>query len=63
MNPYRLNLGNLAGRNERLYAYSNCGRQWSAVSKKGEWLAKTTKAEPWATVTASPNKPEGIAKP
>ncbi len=56
MNPPSVKLGNLAGRNERRYAYSNWGQQWSAVSKKVEWLVKADRTDARITVTASSQK-------
>jgi len=56
MNPSDVKLGNLAGRNERRYAYSNWGQQWSPVSKKVEWLVKATSADAAVTVTAVSEK-------
>jgi hypothetical protein len=40
MNPQTVELGNLAGRNERLYPWSPWGQQWTATSKFAEWLVK-----------------------
>jgi hypothetical protein len=54
MNPVEVDLGHLAGRNERKYEYSNWGQQWSAVSRKAEWLVRGTGAE--VTVVASSQK-------
>ncbi len=56
MNPDHVLLGNLAGRNERRYAYSNWGQQWSAVSKKVEWLVKASGPDASVTVTAVSEK-------
>ncbi|MEM6740373.1 MAG: M14 family metallopeptidase [Pseudomonadota bacterium] len=56
MNPSEVSLGHLAGRNERRYAYSNWGQQWSAVSKKVEWLVRATGAGAAITVTAVSEK-------
>lgn len=56
MNPAAVKLGNLAGRNERRYAYSNWGQQWSAVSKKVEWLVKAAAPDASITVTAASQK-------
>ncbi len=56
MNPGDVKLGNLAGRNERRYAYSNWGQQWSAVAKKVEWLVKATGAGASINVTAASEK-------
>ncbi len=40
MNPQTLELGHLAGRNERLYPWSPWGQQWTASGKAAEWLIK-----------------------
>ena len=56
MNPGEVDLGNLAGRNERRYAYSNWGQQWSAVTKKVEWLVRATGEGAGITVTAVSEK-------
>lgn len=40
MNPATVDLGHLAGRNERKYAWSPWGEQWSPVTKAGEWLVR-----------------------
>jgi murein tripeptide amidase MpaA len=40
MNPATADLGNLAGRNERLYPWSPWGQQWTATSKFAEWLVR-----------------------
>ncbi|MBB3950003.1 M14 family metallopeptidase [Aureimonas jatrophae] len=40
MNPAKVELGHLAGRNERLYPWSPWGQQWSAVAKPMEWLVR-----------------------
>jgi hypothetical protein len=40
MNPQTADLGNLAGRNERLYPWSPWGQQWTATSKFVEWLVR-----------------------
>jgi len=40
MNPPTADLGNLAGRNERLYPYSPWGQQWTANAKPAEWLVR-----------------------
>lgn len=42
MNPLTVDLGHLAGRNERNYEYSNWGQQWSPVARKVEWLVRGT---------------------
>jgi hypothetical protein len=56
MNPPEVKLGNLAGRNERGYAYSNWGQQWSPVTKKVEWLVRADKNDARITVTAVSEK-------
>jgi murein tripeptide amidase MpaA len=56
MNPADVKLGNLAGRNERRYAYSNWGQQWSPVTKKVEWLIKAQTSGATLTVTAASEK-------
>ena len=40
MNPATVDLGHLAGRNERSHEYSNWGQQWSPVGRKVEWLVR-----------------------
>ena len=40
MNPAEVELGHLAGRNERKYPWSPWGQQWSAVSGVAEWLVR-----------------------
>jgi hypothetical protein len=40
MNPQTLELGHLAGRNERLYPWSPWGQQWTASTRAAEWLIK-----------------------
>lgn len=40
MNPAEVDVGHLAGRNERKYPWSPWGQQWSAVSKPLEWLIR-----------------------
>jgi murein tripeptide amidase MpaA len=56
MNPGRAELGHLAGRNERRYNWSPWGQQWSAVTKKVEWLVRAQGPEAAVTVTASSEK-------
>ena len=56
MNPGKVDLGNLAGRNERKYAYSNWGQQWSPVTKKVEWLVRASTPDASVTVTAVSEK-------
>ena len=40
MNPAEVDVGHLAGRNERKYPWSPWGQGWSAVSKAIEWLVR-----------------------
>lgn len=40
MNPECIDLGHLAGRNERLYPWSPWGQQWTANAKPTEWLVR-----------------------
>lgn len=40
MNPQTVDLGNLAGRNERLYPWSPWGQQWTANARPAEWLVR-----------------------
>ncbi|MEO1679279.1 MAG: M14 family metallopeptidase [Pseudomonadota bacterium] len=56
MNPSTVSLGNLAGRNERRYGYSNWGQQWSRVSARTEWLVRATGSGAAVTVTAASEK-------
>ena len=56
MNPATVDLGHLAGRNERKYAYSNWGQQWSAVARKVEWLVRAAGPEAAVTVAAVSQK-------
>jgi hypothetical protein len=53
MNPPAVDLGHLAGRNERTYEYSNWGQQWAPVARKVEWLVRGTGS---VTVTARSEK-------
>ena len=53
INPPTVDLGHLAGRNERNYEYSNWGQQWSPVARKVEWLVRGTGS---VTVTARSEK-------
>jgi len=57
INPQRQELGNLAGRNERKFTYSNWGPQWSATTKKVEWLVRAN--GPGARVTAVAQSEKG----
>ncbi len=56
MNPATVDLGHLAGRNERRYAYSNWGQQWSPVTKQAEWLVRAGAKGATVTVTAKSEK-------
>lgn len=56
MNPARVTLGNLAGRNERRYAYSNWGQQWSPVSRKVEWLVRAATEDARVEVVSQSEK-------
>lgn len=40
MNPAEVDLGHLAGRNERRHEWSPWGQQWSPVAKAAEWLVR-----------------------
>ena len=40
MNPHTVDLGHLAGRNERLYPWSPWGQQWTRTTKSAEWLVR-----------------------
>jgi hypothetical protein len=55
MNPPTADLGNLAGRNERLYPYSPWGQIWTATTKPAEWLVKVP-AQGRITVTSQSEK-------
>lgn len=55
MNPGTVELGHLAGRNERKYTWSPWGQQWSATTRIVEWLVKG-KAGASVTVTAQSAK-------
>ncbi len=44
MNPAEVDIGHLAGRNERKYPWSPWGQSWSAVSKPVEWLVRAQDA-------------------
>ncbi|GGA55295.1 M14 family metallopeptidase [Pelagibacterium lentulum] len=56
MNPERVQLGHLAGRNERLYPYSPWGQQWTANSRPVEWLVRMDQA---GSVTVSAQSEKG----
>ena len=55
MNPAAADLGHLAGRNERRFEWSPWGQQWSAVTKRAEWLVRGRAGEK-VTVTARSEK-------
>jgi hypothetical protein len=55
MNPQRAEIGNLAGRNERLYPWSPWGQQWTATTRPVEWLVKIEGAGS-VTVTSASEK-------
>jgi hypothetical protein len=40
MNPREIDLGHLAGRNEREFPWSPWGPVWSATTKRVEWLVR-----------------------
>lgn len=61
MNPETVTLGHLAGRNERRYAYSNWGQQWSPVTKRSEWLVKSLGKGAKVTIVATSQK-GGVAR-
>jgi len=52
MNAATQDMGHLAGRNERKYPYSPWGQQWSAVSKRAEWLVKKNPGDASVTIKA-----------
>ncbi|CAA9581866.1 MAG: Peptidase M14, carboxypeptidase A [uncultured Truepera sp.] len=56
MNPPLVDLGHLAGRNERLYPWSPWGQQWSPVTKVAEWLVR---GEAGSSVTVSAKSEKG----
>ena len=55
MNPTSVELGHLAGRNERLYPWSPWGQQWTATTKAAEWLVRM-KGTGSVTVTGASEK-------
>ena len=55
INPATVDLGHLAGRNERRFEWSPWGQQWSAVAKRAEWLVRGA-AGGTVTVTARSQK-------
>lgn len=56
MNPETVDLGHLAGRNERKYNWSPWGQQWSEVSKPVEWLVRAAGDDAQVTVTVMSEK-------
>ena len=56
MNPKTVEVGHLAGRNERKYLWSPWGQQWSPVTKKVEWLVKAATPDAAVAVTAFSEK-------
>ncbi|MBM6581888.1 hypothetical protein ILT44_16950 [Microvirga sp. BT689] len=56
INPARVEIGHLAGRNERKYTWSPWGQQWSPVSKPYEWLVRTSGGTSEVVVTAKSEK-------
>lgn len=46
MNPKRIELGHLAGRNERLFPWSPWGPSWSRTTTAVEWLVRTSGSGP-----------------
>jgi murein tripeptide amidase MpaA len=56
MNPQSVDLGHLAGRNERLYPWSPWGHQWNPVTKSAEWLIKMETA---GTITVTSTSEKG----
>jgi murein tripeptide amidase MpaA len=55
MNPETVELGHLAGRNERLYPWSPWGQQWTATSRFAEWLIQSS-GNASVTITAASEK-------
>jgi murein tripeptide amidase MpaA len=45
MNPAKVELGHLAGRNERQYPWSQFGQQWTATKKAVEWLVRASDSQ------------------
>jgi hypothetical protein len=56
MNPAEVEVGHLAGRNERKYPWSPWGQQWTAVSRNVEWLIRANSSEAKVTVRAISQK-------
>jgi hypothetical protein len=56
MNPQTADLGNLAGRNERLYPWSPWGQQWTANGKPVEWLVRAPQG---STITVTSQSEKG----
>ena len=55
MNPHTVELGHIAGRNERLYPWSPWGQQWTATARATEWLVRV-EGHGSITVTAASEK-------
>jgi murein tripeptide amidase MpaA len=55
MNPQTVELGHLAGRNERLYPWSPWGQQWTATAQATEWLVRI-EGQGSVTVTVTSEK-------
>ncbi len=55
MNPQTVELGHLAGRNERLYPWSPWGQQWTATAHATEWLVRVV-GRGYITVTVASEK-------
>lgn len=56
INPQTQDLGHLAGRNERKFAYSNWGPQWSPTARPVEWLVRATGPDARVTAVAASEK-------
>ncbi|MDG4889736.1 M14 family metallopeptidase [Mesorhizobium sp. WSM4887] len=56
MNPKTANLGNLAGRTERIYPWSPWGEQWNANSRPVEWLVR---AKAGSSISVSSHSEKG----
>ena len=56
MNPAIVDLGHLAGRNERSHPWSPWGQQWSPVGKSAEWLIRIKTDQPIVRVKAISQK-------
>jgi hypothetical protein len=55
MNPQTVELGHLAGRNERLYPWSPWGQQWNTTAQATEWLVRIN-GQGAVTVTVASEK-------